>query len=84
MMSATNVMVNAGAAKDGMQAASFFARAVHKDTPGVGNGALSLVWRLTYDAVGNVLKPTKPYVCARQKIQLEAGKPVRVAWPKEA
>ena len=50
----------------------------------MGNGALSLVWRLTYDSVGNVLKPAKPYVCARQKIPLEAGKPVRVAWPKDS
>ena len=75
---------SAGGAKDGAQAANFFAKSVHKDTPGIGNGALSLVWRLTYDSVGNVLKPLKPYVCARQKIQLQAGKPVRVAWPKEA
>ena len=72
-----------GSAKDGTQAANFFAKAIHKDTPGVGNSALSLIWRLTYDSVGNVLKPVKPYVCTRQKIQLDAGKPVRVAWPKE-
>ena len=76
-------MPRAGGAKEGSQAANFFAKVVHKDTPGVGNGALSLVWRLIYDSVGNVLKPAKPYVCARQKIPLEAGKHVRVAWPKD-
>ena len=73
----------AGGAKDTLQAANFFAKAVHKDTAGVGNGALMLCWRLSYDTVGNVLKPTKPQVVLRQRITLIAGKPVRVAWPKD-
>jgi len=77
-------LANPGGARDGGQAANFFAKSIHKKTPGVGHGVLSLVWRLTYDSVGNVLKPVKPYAIARQRITLEAGKPCRVAWPKEA
>ena len=67
-----------------MQAGNFFAKAVSKDTPGVGNGALMLCWRLNYDPVGNSLKPAKPQVVLRHRVALSAGKPVRVAWPKDA
>jgi hypothetical protein len=74
---------SAGPAKD-LTAKNFFAKAVHKDTHGVGYGALQLCWKLSYDGVANVLKPTKPQVIARERITVSAGKPVRVAWPKEA
>jgi hypothetical protein len=72
----------AGAPKEAT-AQNFFAKAVHRDSYGVGNGALQLCWRLTYDTVANVLKPTKPQVVVRERIALSSGKPVRVAWPKE-
>ena len=42
---------------------------------------LSVVWRLNYDAVGNVLKPSKPYVVTCKVIKLKKGCPARVAWP---
>jgi hypothetical protein len=71
-----------GAAKDTLQAANFFAKAV--TCAGVGNGVLTLCWRLQHDTVGNILKPVKPHVIAKQRVSLPAGKPVRVAWPPEA
>ena len=73
----------AGAPKE-PTAQNFFAKAVHRESYGVGNGALQLCWRLTYDTVANILKPTKPQVVVRERIALSSGRPVRVAWPKEA
>ena len=61
-------------------AANFFATALLKDS-GVGQGGLDVVWRLTYDSVGNTLKPSKPQVVAKYRISLTKGHPVRVAWP---
>jgi len=72
----------AGAPKE-PTAQNFFAKAVHRDSYGVGNGALQLCWRLTYDTVANVLKPAKPQVVVRERIALNSGRPARVAWPKE-
>jgi len=47
---------------------------------GVGDGALTLTWRLTFDPVGSCLKPTKVYVTASHRIVLQKGKPVKVCW----
>jgi hypothetical protein len=71
-----------GATKDTLQAANFFAKAM--TVSGVGNGPLTLCWRLQHDTVGNILKPVKPQVIVKQRISLPAGKPVRVAWPADA
>lgn len=60
-------------------AATFFLSAANKDT-GVGIGALAVAWRLNYDTVGNLLKPSKPHVIAAKRIALKKGSPVRVAW----
>jgi hypothetical protein len=72
-----------GPTKDTLQAANFFAKALFS-TSGVGNGPLSLCWRLLHDPVGNIIKPVKPHVITKQRISLPAGKPVRVAWPADA
>ena len=66
--------------KGSTQANNFFAASLHRDT-GVGRGPLQVVWRLNYDAVGNVIKPGKPYVVCGKRIALTKGQPVRVAWP---
>ena len=59
---------------------NFFSNGVNAQT-GVGKGALAIVWRLSYDAVGNALKPTKPHIITSQRLELKKGSPIRVAWP---
>jgi hypothetical protein len=60
-------------------AANFFTVGINRVT-GVGHGPLTLAWRLHYDSVGNVLKPSKPHVVVARRIALQKGRPVRVAW----
>ena len=67
-------------AKEKVSASTFFQNTMNADT-GVGQGALSIIWRLNHDAVGNVLKPSKPYVVTSKVINLKKGCPARVAWP---
>lgn len=67
-------------AKSTVQANNFFAGSLHRDS-GVGQGALSVCWRLQYDTVNNSLKPVKPFVVTGKRIALKKGRPVRAAWP---
>jgi hypothetical protein len=62
------------------QANNFFAAVLNRDA-GVGQGALSVCWRLGHDPVNNLLKPVKPFVVAGKRIVLQKGRPARVAWP---
>lgn len=66
--------------KDKNTAGSFFQNTVNADT-GIGQGMLTILWRLHHDAVGNVLKPAKPVVVNAKAITLKKGQPARVAWP---
>lgn len=63
--------------------ANFFAPFVSREA-GLGEGALQLTWRLTYDSVAGTLKPSKVFVTARTRIVLPKGKPVKVCWAKVA
>ena len=40
-----------------------------------------MCWRMNYGAVGNLLKPAKPYVVVGKRIVLKKGCPVKAAWP---
>jgi hypothetical protein len=66
--------------KDKTTAGSFFQSTVNSST-GIGQGMLSIMWRLNHDSVGNVLKPSKPMVANTKAIALKKGQPTRVAWP---
>ena len=68
-----------GSHKDKLAAGAFFQNTINADH-GVGQGALSIVWRLNHDSVGNVLKPSKPFVVTSKVINLKKGCPTRVAW----
>lgn len=60
-------------------AQNIFQTAVNRDT-GLGQGALAVAWRLNYDSVANVLKPSKPHVVAGKRISLKKGCPACAAW----
>lgn len=61
-------------------AANFFVGTVDRTNGIASHGALEVVWRMTYNAVGNILKPQKPSVVTKDRISLPAGKPVLIAW----
>jgi len=63
-----------------VQANNFFACSLHRDI-GIGHGALQVFWRMNYESVGNLLKPSKPFVVVCKLIALKNGIPVRAAWP---
>ena len=62
---------------------NIFQGLAHRDH-GLGDGALELCWRLTHDTVGNTLKPLRPSVVARRRIEFKKGKPVKLSWPLQA
>lgn len=63
-------------------AANFFAGTIGRSKAhGIAaHGALTTVWRLSYNTVGHLLKPQKPSIVAKDEILLPAGQPVLVAW----
>jgi hypothetical protein len=62
------------------QAHDFFASVLHRDT-GVGQGALTVCWRLRHDPINNIVRPLIPVVVTSKRVVLKRGHPVRVAWP---
>jgi hypothetical protein len=62
------------------QAHDFFASVLHRDT-GVGQGVLTVCWRLCHDPINNIIRPVKPVVVTGKRVVLKRGHPVRVAWP---
>jgi hypothetical protein len=73
-------VLTASKAGSKVSAQNCFAALVSRDTD-LGAGVLRTTWRLQFESVAHTLKPTKVHVTCKERIALQKGQPVKVAWP---